>query len=368
MDGELRSSFSCLDEASHAGAATPETVLALVDSAATLAVSKVKAIHNITSQTRILALNATIEAARAGDAGKGFAVVAGEVKSVAGEVARLAAEMDGELRQAFQSLKSVGERMSSEMRGQRLVDLALNAIEIIDRNLYERTCDVRWWATDAAVVDAAAEPSSNRCAHASKRLGVILSAYTVYLDLWLCDLEGRVIANGRADRYPGVPGLSVASEGWFRDALMTTHGHEFAVANVMPSAALGGVPVATYAAAVREGGEAHGRPIGVLGIHFDWAPQADAVVRGVRLAPAERGRTRALVIDAGGLILAASDGIGILQERVALPEGHRESGFATDANGRTIAFCRTPGYETYRGLGWSGVILQDAVSGVRQAR
>ena len=37
-----------------------------------------------------------------------------------------------------------------------MVDLALNAIEFIDRNLYERTCDVRWWATDSAVVDCVA--------------------------------------------------------------------------------------------------------------------------------------------------------------------------------------------------------------------
>ena len=30
-------------------------------------------------------------------------------------------------------------------------------IDLIDRNLYERTCDVRWWATDSAMVAAAAE-------------------------------------------------------------------------------------------------------------------------------------------------------------------------------------------------------------------
>ncbi len=36
--------------------------------------------------------------------------------------------------------------MSHRANGERLVDLALNAIEIIDRNLYERSCDVRWWA------------------------------------------------------------------------------------------------------------------------------------------------------------------------------------------------------------------------------
>jgi hypothetical protein len=267
--------------------------------------------------------------------------------------------MDGELRDAFRALKAVGERMSTEMRGQRLVDLALNAIEIIDRNLYERTCDVRWWATDGAVVDAAADPTTAACTHASKRLGVILAAYTVYLDLWLCDLEGRVIANGRPDRYPGVRGLSVAGEAWFRDALATASGDDFAVADVARCEPLGGAGVATYAAAVREGGESRGKPIGVLGIHFDWEPQADAVVRGVRLAAEERGRTRVLLVDAAGRLLAASDGKGSLGESLDLPLRRGECGYATDDAGRTIAFHRTPGYETYRGLGWCSVIVQE---------
>ena len=35
------------------------------------------------------------------------------------------------------------------MRSLVMDNLALNAIELIDRNLYERTCDVRWWATDS---------------------------------------------------------------------------------------------------------------------------------------------------------------------------------------------------------------------------
>ncbi len=344
----------------EAAEATPEGVLALVDRAATVAADKARAIHAITSQTRILALNATIEAARAGEAGRGFAVVAGEVKSVAGEVARLAGEMDGELREAFGALRAVGERMSAELRGQRLVDLALNAVEIIDRNLYERSCDVRWWATDAAVVAAVACPSAEAAAHASRRLGVILSAYTVYLDLWICDAAGRVIANGRQDRYPAVRGLDASGKGWFRQALASASGEEFAVADVARCPALGGVPVATYAAAIREGGETRGRVLGVLGIHFDWAPQADAVVRGVRLTPEERGRSRVLLVDAGGRVLAASDGAGVLEERVSLPQDSGGSGFATDAAGRTIAWHRTPGYETYRGLGWSGVITQAA--------
>ncbi|HEV7458063.1 MAG TPA: methyl-accepting chemotaxis protein [Roseococcus sp.] len=337
--------------------AAPERVLALADGAAAVAAGKVRAIQSITRQTRVLALNATIEAARAGEMGRGFAVVAGEVKNVAGEVARLATEMDSELSAAFENLRAVGQRMVQETRGQRLVDLALNAIEIMDRNLYERTCDVRWWATDSAMVEAAADPSAPLCAHATKRLGVILSAYTVYLDLWLADAQGRVIAHGRPDRFPGVAGLDVSQEPWFQQACASRSGDDFAVADITSCAPLGGVPVATYAAAVREGGEAQGRVLGVLGIHFDWAPQAQAVLRGMRLLPHEAATTRALLVDRAGRVLAASDGQGVLAETLPIPPQAGPSG-VFEAGGAVVAHHVTPGYETYRGLGWRGVLVQ----------
>lgn len=359
MHGSLPALSSSVSK-SVAGADTPEQVIALSDTARGIAALKARAIQAITGQTRILALNATIEAARAGESGKGFAVVAQEVKAVSAEIGKLASEMESELTSALDELRAVGRRMAQDMRGQRLMDLCLNAIEIIDRNLYERTCDVRWWATDAAVVHACATPETGTLMEAERRLGVILSAYTVYLDLWICTPDGRVIAHGRPDRYPSVRGVDVSRERWFNQAMAQSSGNDYAVADVDRCLPLRDAPVATYATAVRENGETFGAPIGVLGIHFDWEPQAKAVIEGVRLSTEEAQRSRVLLVDARGRVLASSDRRGELTERIEMATEGKRCGVSHSKDGRTTAFHLTPGYETYRGLEWAGVIMQEA--------
>ncbi|MGX7703448.1 methyl-accepting chemotaxis protein [Methylobacterium sp. Gmos1] len=322
---------------------------------------KTQRIRQITSQVKMLALNARIESSRVGEHGRGFTVVANEVGAVGEAIAGLARELEADVDGRIVGLQDQVSRLVTRAQGERLVDLALNAVELIDRNLYERTCDVRWWATDAAVVACAASPSAEAAAFAAKRLGVILSAYTVYLDLWLCDLDGRILATGRPDRFPGLRGASVAGEPWFRQAAALASGDEYTAADIRAEGRLGGAQVATYCASVRRDGEAAGRPLGVLAIHFDWAPQARAIVQGVRVAPEDRARTRVLLVDAAHRVIAASDGAGLLTERLRLDLAGPESGVVPTAGGQgLVAYHRTPGYETYRGLGWYGVIVQGA--------
>jgi hypothetical protein len=181
---------------------------------------------------------------------------------------------------------------------------------------------------------------------------VILAAYTVYLDLWLCDLDGRVIANGRADRF-NVAGESVAATRWFRDARGLRSGDDYVASDVECQPLLGNAQVATYCASVREGGRADGKPIGVLAIHFDWEPQARAIVQGIRVGASERARV--LLVDSNFRVIAASDGQGLLTERLSLQGGR--NGFYHDRAGALVAYHGTPGYETYKGLGWFGVIV-----------
>jgi hypothetical protein len=336
----------------------PERVVKLARELAAVAEEKINAITKVTKRTHLLALNARIEGARAGAQGAGFTVVASEVGEVSKSIEALAASLTEELSSRAQELDLLGQRLVSDVRGTRLADLARNAIEIVDRNLYERSCDVRWWATDSAVVDACSAGTPEAMAFAGRRLGVILDSYTVYLDLWLADLDGRVIANGRPDRYPGVRGLDVSGTSWFRSARATASGAEFAVTDVELNPALENRSVATYAAVVREGGETHGRPLGVLGIFFNWQDQAQDVVGNLPLSDDERRSTRCLLVDSGHRVIAASDGRGLMTEHLRLETGGSARGSYLDPHGATVGFCLTPGYETYDGLGWYGVVVQ----------
>lgn len=337
----------------------PERIIALADEISRLVANRVSRIQQTTATTRLLAMNASIEAARAGDAGIGFAVVASEVKAVSHQITQVVSELQDQLEPRINELNRLGGALISQLRGTRLADLALNLIEIVDRNLYERSCDVRWWATDSAVVDCVTRPDEPGVAgYCSRRLGVILGSYTVYLDLWVIGLDGRVRASGRPAEYPRAVGSSVADEPWFRQALNSTDGTQFSVADITPRAELGGNLVATYAATIREGGETHGRPVGVLAIFFDWQAQSRTVVEGVRLSPEERKTTRALILDRDFKVIAASDGAGILRDTYSLRTSGQAIGSYANGEGAVVGFALTPGYETYRGLGWYGVVEQ----------
>jgi hypothetical protein len=318
-----------------------------------LTTEKLAQIQGVAQQTRILSINARIEAAHAGAAGRGFAVVADQVKDVATTVQQVADDLIATLAQRVLDLDVAG----AEVRGSRLADLALNIIDIIDRNLYERSCDVRWWATDSAVLQACEQSDPDALAHAQDRLGVILDSYTVYLDLWIVGADGQVLANARPDRYPTVVGASVADASWFRQAIATSDGGQFVANDVAANPLLDGAHVATYATAVRAGGRVDGTVVGALGVFFDWQPQARAVVDGVRLTDAERESTRCLIVDRTGRVLAASDGEGLLSETIPLPADTSE-GYRYAENGSVCGYARTRGYETYAGMGWYGVITQ----------
>ncbi len=95
--------------------------------------------------------------------------------------------------------------------------------------------------------------------------------------------------------------------------MATASGDEFAVCDIERNPWLGQAAVATYSTALRARGAYDGERLGVLGIFFDWAPQAAAIVEGVGLSADERESSRVMLLNADNLRLASSDGQGVLE-------------------------------------------------------
>lgn len=329
-------------------------------------VAAVDRMQEINRGIHLLSMNARIEAARAGAAGAGFGVVGHELTRMSDNMREAAAALIRESQARGADLDAVLRVLNHDVVANRLCDLAYSAIDIVDRNLYERSCDVRWWATEPAVARCLRESSPEAVRHASQRLGQILDSYTVYADLVIADAQGNVIANGRPGRYHSV-GARVESTEWFRAAMATRSGTEFGFQSMHDSELVDGQSILAYSCAVRDPRAPSAAPLGVLGILFKWRALGQTVVEQIPLSEAERARTRACLVDAQGRILAdtrpGTSKLLDFPERAALFRGRRAV-LVTQVGGRRVRICHaaSPGFETYR-TGWHALLLRDEPEG-----
>ncbi len=332
-------------------ASASEHLIQGIESTAIKAEQFNKDLENISTQINMLALNALIEAANSGKAGKGFGVVAEEMKKLALTIHNASNAFTKNVIASLISRAKESRNIDNEINGSRFADLALNLIDIVDRNLYERTCDVRWWATDTAIVDALNDKD-----WAAKRLGVILDSYTVYHDIWLMDTNGQVIANGRPESF-NLTNHSVAAENWFIQARNTTDGSDYFVGDVHINSKLDSKVAIPYTTAIRENGEENGKVIGVIAVFMNWESLADEALASVRLQESERKDVECLILAKSGLIIAPTKHRGFLRDRIniEIPKGQ---GYQL-MNNKLVAQAETPGYETYEGLGWRVVISKN---------
>lgn len=314
--------------------------------------------QQIVKQTKMVAINAIIEAARAGDSGKGFAVVANEVQRLAQNGADIAIRFQELLLGRIALSQTMSESLVEEMEGARLSDLAQTLVQLIVRNLYERTADVRWWATDTAFWMALERADAQSVEFAANRLSTINRFYSVYHDLVLTDKSGTVVASANRAHAETVAKADIARQQWFKDARATKTGDDYVVGHVEESAAHGGREVLVYATAVRAGGQTDGEIMGTLGVYFDWQEQGRAIVeKEAVLPPQVKERTVVLLLDQNKRVIATTD--PVLRFRpFELRDDGRDRGSYYDGAGNIVAFAKTLGYQEYDGLGWWGVVIQ----------
>lgn len=193
-------------------------------------------------------------------------------------------------------------------------------VDLLDRNLYERANDCRWWALSPELRQLMAEESPGRGARIAKVLEYIHGLYTVYSSLVVYDRHGTIVGqSGDCNETAIDPDTLEAVLG-----LRTEQ--DYHVTPFVPSALYDGKSTYVYHAAIRAFGDDRA-VIGGIGIVFNATTEFDAMLRG---AIGDQAGLQAYFIDRAGAIIASTDPARPIGAKLEI-----SSAFSTMENGQS---------------------------------
>jgi hypothetical protein len=151
--------------------------------------------------------------------------------------------------------------------------LASLCVNIMDRNLYERANDSRWWALTSAFREFLAKPqiSQQERQQITNILNHINDLYTVYSNLYLYDGQGVVVAVSNQDE-THIIGQQLDEKTGYHDALKLENSQCYSVSSFVVTPFYNNRPTYIYNAAVRDLADSS-KVVGGIGIVFDSEPQ-----------------------------------------------------------------------------------------------
>ncbi|MBM0108681.1 chemotaxis protein CheW [Steroidobacter sp. S1-65] len=234
--------------------------------------------------------------------------------------------------------------------------LASLAVDVLDRNLYERANDCRWWALNGALSRCLSAAGGD----AGEILRHINSLYTVYHDIVLFDSAGRIVAVSNPAHAHKV-GETIAAP-WIAATLELRDSQQYAVSSFAPSELYEARHTLIYSAAIRDESR---RVLGGIGVVFDSAPQFKAMLRDA-LPRTESGEVVSgsigLFVDARMTVVAATSDYEP-GDTIALPrdllgaERHPPQTICMNGVHYGIGVRKSSGYREYTGMGVFSLIL-----------
>lgn len=242
-------------------------------------------------------LNRVIWNGKLQDSGLGTGSALGPVFAEIGRTsAQTIAAFDGAIEELKQLLLT-GRRAE-------LSSHAALAVDIMDRNLYERANDCRWWALSGEFADILQTLEAGPDAAAVVRVGEILahlnSLYTVYRRVALFDRQGRIVAVSR-DAHTLTPDAHIAAT-LLQNTLAVKSTQAYAVSDMLPHALADGEATYLYCAPIRKAGQE--RPLGGIALAFNCATELKAMLHDS--LPAGTPAV-GLLLDEAGTVLASTD-------------------------------------------------------------
>ncbi|MDO9364870.1 MAG: chemotaxis protein CheW [Methylotenera sp.] len=226
-------------------------------------------------------------------------------------------------------------------------------VDLLDRNLYERSDDCRWWAVtpELRIALESGAVDSKTVTQMTDILEYINKLYTVYTRIFVYDCHGKIIASTSPINENGsiigtkIDDLTLAQVMGLRTE------QDYYVSPFVPDALYGNAPTYIYHAAIMATGG--NSVVGGIGIVFDSAPEFFAMLQG---GISTKGEVKAFYINRQGRIISSTDPsrpVGSILEveadLLALPNGKSASRIVIHDGNYSILGCSVSnGYREFK--------------------
>lgn len=217
-------------------------------------------------------------------------------------------------------------------------------IDIVVRNLFERTADVGFLASDNAIRDFILDEQRD-AGRLIPRLKEYRNKYTVYDEILVLDTKGKVLAHLDADS-----AVTQSADPLIEETLQCdTYVETFRKSDLRPAQEHSLI----YSRKITHPRTGHA--IGVLCLCFPLAVEMEGVFAGLRK---ETERSIMLMLDRDGHVIASSDADHIAPGRRVPTAFNGDYEIVTYAGREYFAkTCRAQNYQGYSGPGWLGHVM-----------
>ncbi|WP_420597746.1 cache domain-containing protein [Neptuniibacter sp.] len=305
--------------------------------------------HNINRKLRIVTINGKSLAARLEV--RTFVPILEKIQDVGNEMTGIISDSIGMLSQTVMGAVLSDCRLYSGL-----------AIDIMDRNLYERANDCRWWALAPTFIEElenAVKGDVGSQQQLESTLKYINELYTVYTNIIVFGLNGEVIACSQESETSPLSGTLLSDKTLIADTSMISNPQSYAVSDFCPTPEYSGKSTYIYSAAIRN---ESGLPKAGVGVVFDSEPEFQAMLESAlprdsfgNPIPGSGG----LFVTPDGLVISTTSTEYRVGERINLPlqitrlrNGQSYEGVVNlDARQLLLGATASSGYREYKTTG-----------------
>lgn len=232
------------------------------------------------------------------------------------------------------------------------------AIDIMDRNLYERANDCRWWSltTSFKQILSKQEKTAEDIEEMQKVLAYINGLYTVYTNIFIFDNQGKVIAVSNPSESNLVG--KVLNDDFTKSVLNLKSSQKYRVSSFQETELYNNRHTYIYGAPITD--DVNKRTVGGIGIVFDGEPQFRQILED-SLPKDKSGASVAgcfnAFVDRNGTVISTTSKELKVGSKLEVPEGFLSVGNGTShaaiiqwaGQYYTVGACCSKGYREYKG-------------------